>query len=355
MYSDTALLVAEVEDSDESSGSSGSRTLTPEQGEQKIRSRTKSDKGGSRGLTIINLAAMGHRPKRMLRQLRRLLDPRNLFVLNFLVLLTNLFFLVMQINKGFWPVETYFQPVLTERDKTIMMETMKVFVSSLERANITCFMYGGTLIGSFRHHGFIPWDDDVDMIVNGSQKQQAIDTLAKLSPDYDLYTGGDLSSGNPWKFYSNHIESKFIHKPFKWPYIDIFFFQENETHIMDEHPDNRRYAYPKSKVFPLSLRPFVDTYMPAPCDTKSVLETNYALDMCRSRSFSHMMEVPMFTFSTKDVPCSRLDNYFPFVHRTYTNGVVNETLKMSGWTLRSLVLPSYCPGQHPHTKSYTKV
>ena len=354
VYTDAPLLVVDIEDSDSSSTStSGSGRQTPELGERKHHRPPKPEKpevgagggGGGRAAAgkcsclraLCSIFCMGQKSKMVLRQLRKLLEPKNLFVLNFTVLLINLFFLVMQMKQGFWPVETYFQPVLSAHDKQVMMTTMKKCFSALTAANITVFMYGGTLIGSYRHHGFIPWDDDVDIIVNGSDKERVVEVLERLEPNYKLYYGGDPSASSPWKFYSDEIHSKFIHKPFKWPYVDMFFFWENSTHIFDEH--SREYSFSKSKVFPLVQRPFMDARFPAPCDTKSVLDTNYVIELCRSRSFSHMMEVPMFTFSTQDVPCERLTNYFPFVHRINAAGSVNETLRMSDWTLSSVVLP----------------
>jgi hypothetical protein len=283
------------------------------------------------------------------RQLRKAMDLKNLLVINFLILFVNLFFVVMQINAGFWPVETFYQPAMTEHDKQVMVTTLRVFTTALSSANLTFFLYSGSLIGSYRHHGMIPWDDDTDMMLNASQKARVRDVLQSLRPDYDLYTGGsdDMTETTQWKFYSNHL-STFIHRPFKWPYIDIFFFREDVTHIWDEVPRfSDDYKFRKDQVFPLTKRPFEDMMLPAPCDPHGVLKNNYDITVCRSRSFSHMMEMPMFSFKTKDVPCTRLLTYFPFVYRTFIDGVMNESLRIADWTLQTHVLPSYCPGKHP--------
>ena len=281
------------------------------------------------------------------RRFRRLLDLKNILVVNLLCLMLNLFFFVMQMNQGFWPVESYFKPVLDEHNKAQMMETLAVFASALQAANVTFMMYGGTLIGAFRHHGPIPWDDDVDMIVNASQKELVRNVLSSLEPKYRTYTDSDgpLQHGQ-WKFHKTDLP-QFLHRPFKWPYIDVFFFQENETHIWDEVAKySKAYSFAKSDVFPLVPRLFGPMMLPAPCDTQRILEQNYHITLCRSRQFSHMMELPMFSFSTKDVPCSRIAHVFPFVERTYTNGHINETLKIADWELHTITVPANCANRH---------
>lgn len=277
----------------------------------------------------------------MARQLRKLVELRNLLMVNVVVLLVNMFCLVMQFQQGIWPVESYFQSAISAEDKQLMLETLRVFTSALDAANITYMAYGGTLIGTYRHMGPIPWDDDVDLLLNASQKAQMKAAVAGLAPQYELYVSDDLLGAAPWKFYSSALEG-FIHRPFKWPYMDIFFFQENTTHIWDEASPSGPYCFPKSQIFPLNRRPFEDIWLNSPCDIRQVLSKNYKVELCRSRQFSHSMEMPMLTFNIRDVPCSRLANNFPFVYRSAVAGGYNETLKIANWTLRSHVALATC-------------
>ena len=273
------------------------------------------------------------------RHLKRAFELKNILLVNFLCLLLNLFFLVMQLNQGLWPVETFFQPSMTPKDKGVMLATFKTFISALQAANLTYLIYGGTLIGSYRHHGFIPWDDDVDVMLNFSQKAQVRDALKALEPDYGVYGSDDLTATSQWKFYLTSSDG-YMHKSFKWPYIDIFFFKENASHIWDATPIfSKDYCWEKSTVFPLIARPFEDMWVQSPCDSGGVLQKNYKLNLCRSRQFSHMSELPLFTFNTKDVPCKRLEHITPFVQRTINaDGSSTEMLKVAGYSLQNYTL-----------------
>ena len=45
----------------------------------------------------------------------------------------------------------------------LTLETLKVFMGFCEKYHLRYYFTGGALIGVLRHHGFIPWDDDIDI------------------------------------------------------------------------------------------------------------------------------------------------------------------------------------------------
>ena len=43
------------------------------------------------------------------------------------------------------------------------LEILKAVVEVCDRHNLKYWLVYGTLLGAVRHHGFIPWDDDMDL------------------------------------------------------------------------------------------------------------------------------------------------------------------------------------------------
>ena len=64
-----------------------------------------------------------------------------------------------------------FSSPCTDEDLRSLNLTLATLLAELTRLNVTYFMNSGTLLGSYRHHGRIPWDDDVDLMVNSSEKR----------------------------------------------------------------------------------------------------------------------------------------------------------------------------------------
>ena len=54
-------------------------------------------------------------------------------------------------------------PAYQDKYNRILLDTFRFLVEFLDTHNLRWFVYGGTCIGAVRHHGLIPWDDDVDI------------------------------------------------------------------------------------------------------------------------------------------------------------------------------------------------
>lgn len=74
----------------------------------------------------------------------------------------------------------------------IQLNMLIEFDKICRRNNIKYILDAGTLLGAVRHKGFIPWDDDIDIILFRDEYNRLIEILEKLPQDkYEL-----LSSKN---------------------------------------------------------------------------------------------------------------------------------------------------------------
>ena len=64
------------------------------------------------------------------------------------------------------------------RQQLVMLEMVTVLDKICKKHDIPYFLYGGTLLGAFRHNGFIPWDDDLDV----AMMRQDYKRLMKVLP-----------------------------------------------------------------------------------------------------------------------------------------------------------------------------
>ena len=225
-----------------------------------------------------------------------------------------------------------FRPSMTSEEQVLTLQTLKTFIEVLESRGLTYLLYGGSLLGSYRHHGFIPWDDDVDVLLNTSQKAEVRRALASV-PGFHLFAPENFQ----WKFNRMDMWSNGF-KDFKWPFVDIFFFAENATHVWGEMPAYRHFLFPKTDVFPLGRRPFEGSMLAVPRRTGVVLQVNYQTSLCSPLSLCHKQKQRLPR--SRSVACSQLHPYFPFVRRRrLAPGRVLEVLARGKTVLQKRELP----------------
>ena len=52
---------------------------------------------------------------------------------------------------------------MTQKDRKIVLKILFQVTEALERNKITYLIFGSTVLGSYRHHRMIPWEEDAGM------------------------------------------------------------------------------------------------------------------------------------------------------------------------------------------------
>jgi len=115
-----------------------------------------------------------------------------------------------------------------EEQKQIELE-MLLYVDKICRDNnIVYSLDGGTLIGALRHKGFIPWDDDIDILLLREEYERLIDIIRKdnrykvfIPGEQDNYFYGFTKIIDKRTVSYNRIEKK-LGFPEMGVFIDIF-------------------------------------------------------------------------------------------------------------------------------------
>jgi len=111
-----------------------------------------------------------------------------------------------------------------------MLQMIKWFHNFCIKKDITYYVVGGTMLGTARHQGFIPWDDDIDVGVPRKDYNRLLTLGVELEKSHGKYVLESYHNGNddyeyPYaKLYNTStmlIENK-RKKPKRGIFIDIF-------------------------------------------------------------------------------------------------------------------------------------
>ena len=67
-----------------------------------------------------------------------------------------------------------------------LLDIMDAFTSSMSRAKVTYILYSGALLGSWRHHGIIPWDDDIDLWIDRNHRYKLDQVVEGMGDEYAM-------------------------------------------------------------------------------------------------------------------------------------------------------------------------
>ncbi len=74
-----------------------------------------------------------------------------------------------------------------EKTKQVMADIFKVFQRLCKNHNLVYYAAFGTLLGSIRDNGFIPWDADIDVMIPSNEIHKLVDLLNKELPEGYYY------------------------------------------------------------------------------------------------------------------------------------------------------------------------
>lgn len=80
--------------------------------------------------------------------------------------------------------------VTSERKKlfVVLLDMLLEFDKVCKKHNLTYFLDGGSMIGAVRHHGFIPWDDDIDVCMPRRDYEKFVTLVEEFKNPYFLQT-----------------------------------------------------------------------------------------------------------------------------------------------------------------------
>lgn len=118
-----------------------------------------------------------------------------------------------------------------ERFKQCLIDTYKAFKDFCDSKKLKFYAAYGTAIGAIRHHGLIPWDDDVDVYMMRGDYEKLLELKGEISEGYDVMERSKDEYCHTFMKFVNTNTTVWEKKEYPYllgVYIDIFPLDECE-------------------------------------------------------------------------------------------------------------------------------
>lgn len=235
-----------------------------------------------------------------------------------------------------------FRPILSEQDQAASESLLAHIDKVCREHRIRYIIDGGTLIGSLLHMGPIPWDDDIDILIEDENRDKAMRLLST-----DGYTVRNSYNGlysKLWDTSMPHVDNGQTHN---WPFVDIGWLEQNATHAWEKRIKGKEvkysgHVYPLETLFPETERPYGSLTLKAPRNGDQMLESIHGpkwRENCVKGNWDHRLEkIRDSRLGHRDnvikVPCLKLP-WVPIAKRVAPN---KEVLYLNKCKLKEVII-----------------
>lgn len=235
-----------------------------------------------------------------------------------------------------------YKPSLTAKEQRFLLFAMLSVTQALAAFNITYIVAEGSLIGYWRHHGLIPWDDDVDILFDSDKWPLAKQVLSCI-PSLDINMGSDYM----WKVYHKEADLWLGEHKIRFPYVDLFLYRHDDYHLWPLCIWMKtEVIMPVDWMLPVATGVFEGYPISIPRKPAEHLDLHFGrVDSdCYSRTFMRRERLVIPEDKRTHLPCSMLQPFYPFVVRNKVDKVKGTVIEER--FLRSTVLSTFNTSYH---------
>lgn len=131
-------------------------------------------------------------------------------------------------------------PIPVEEQKRMELDILAFFHDFCQKNNLRYYICGGTLLGAVRHKGFIPWDDDVDVMLPRADYERFLRLFFQADTGHYSIVSGQTDSDYPYNFAKIQDDRTILFEQsmsysFSGIYIDVF-----PLDFVSENPERRQ-------------------------------------------------------------------------------------------------------------------